>query len=110
MNEYEKYNCKSKIDFLNVAKALNALVSFYLNRHFSSKIMLKDLEEETGLNAELCSYIVNINYGRLSKIAIEFYHRFSAGTAESLRSKKDKPLLTKISFYSTVRRKRGHLP
>lgn len=72
MNEYEKYNCKSKIDFLNVAKALNALVSFYLNRHFSSKNMLKDLEEETGLNAELCSYIVNIIMEDYQKLQLNF--------------------------------------
>ena len=63
---------KSKIDFLNVAKALNALVSFYLNRHFSSKIMLKDLEEETGLNAELCSYIVNIIMEDYQKLQLNF--------------------------------------
>ena len=51
MNEYEKYNCKSKIDFLNVAK---------------------DLEEETGLNAELCSYIVNIIMEDYQKLQLNF--------------------------------------
>ena len=39
MNEYEKYNCKSKIDFLNVAKALNALGEFlFESPFFFSKI------------------------------------------------------------------------
>ena len=43
-----------------------------MNRHFSSKIMLKDLEEETGLNAELCSYIVNIIMEDYQKLQLNF--------------------------------------
>ena len=88
MNEYENIIAKSKIDF-ECCKALKCIGEFYLNRHFSSENYVERSGRGTGLNAELCSYIVNIIMEDYQKLQLNFIiDSLSAGTAESLRSKR----------------------
>lgn len=54
---YKKYEFDMQEEFVKLAKGLNVLVDYYISRHYTRTAMLRDLEEETGLDRELCQYI-----------------------------------------------------
>ena len=60
INDYQEFHYEKKSQFWSAAKALDGLTDYYIKHHYTEKAIIKDLEMETGLNTDLCTYIENI--------------------------------------------------
>lgn len=59
--------------FIDASKMLGGMVNYYINQHYTDNAIIKDINEETSLNVEICNYIckkINDNYLTLQLNAI----------------------------------------
>lgn len=57
INEYLTFGFDTVEIFWNTARSMDGLIGYYVSRHYTNRAIKRDLEEETGLEEEICEYI-----------------------------------------------------
>lgn len=57
VNEYATFGFEAAETFLNAARSIDGLIGYYVSRHYTKQAIRRDLEEETGLEEDICEYI-----------------------------------------------------
>lgn len=81
-NNYYQFQYENQEQFIENAKTLDALVSYYVGRHYTRKAIENDIQDETGLSESLCDYIAEKIFANYTTLQMNFIIDIKTSQAE----------------------------